>query len=112
MRDSAEAMEIKKAVLISKLELGMEVVTWLAGTLYLTMSVLIPKVMTSVPFAPFAQVHTVALYSVVPFQSLEHTGTLMVSTELCSLAESSGGQGETLVCFVPFVGSINNRNTI
>lgn len=42
MRDSAEAMEVKKAVLISKLGLGMEVVTWLAAVLYLTMPVLNP----------------------------------------------------------------------
>lgn len=42
MRDTAEAMEVKKAVLISKLGLGMEVVTWLAVVLYLTMPVLNP----------------------------------------------------------------------
>lgn len=42
VRNSAEAMEVKKAVLISKLGLGMEVVTWLAAVLYLTMSVLNP----------------------------------------------------------------------
>lgn len=43
MRDSAEAMEVKKAVLISKSGLGMEVVTWLAAVLYLTMPVLNPS---------------------------------------------------------------------
>lgn len=42
VRDSAETMEVKKAVLISKLGLGMEVVTWLAAVLYLTLSVLNP----------------------------------------------------------------------